>query len=185
MSTTTTKPNFQNLYEKTIAPALKEKFAYKNVMQTPKLSKIVINMGLGEAKDDPKIIEEAREQLAMMTGQMPKITRTRKAVSNFKIRKDLAIGCAVTLRKKMMYEFLERFVCVACPRIRDFRGFSPRQFDGAGNYNVGLTDQTIFPDINLDKVKRSLGMNITVVTTATTDAEAMELLKGFGFPFRK
>jgi len=179
------KANFHSKYEKEIVPALTEKFGYKNVMAVPKIEKIVINMGIGEAKEDPKLIEEAKEQLSLITGQLPKVTRARIAISNFKIRQGLAIGCAVTLRRKMAYEFLERFISVASPRIRDFRGFSPRGFDGKGNYNFGLTDFSIFPEINHDKVRKSLGMNITVVTTAKTDEEGRELLKSFGFPYRK
>lgn len=185
MSTTVTKPNLQEFYERECVPHLTEKFGYSNQMAVPALDKIVINMGLGEAKEDPKIVESAREQLALIVGQTPKVTRARLAVSNFKIREGMAIGCAVTLRNKRMFEFLERFISIACPRIRDFRGFSPRGFDGNGNFNFGLTDQTIFPELNLDKVKKSLGMNITIVTSAKTDDEGRELLKKLGFPFRK
>lgn len=185
MSTEAAKPNLQAFYDREIIEQMREKFGYKNKMAIPKIEKIVINMGIGEAKDDPKLIEEARDQLSLITGQMPKVTRARLAVSNFKIRQGLAIGCAVTLRKKIMYEFLERFISVACPRIRDFRGFSPRGFDKNGNYNFGLTDQSIFPEVNLDKVRKSLGMNITIVTSARTDEEGRELLRLMGFPFRK
>jgi large subunit ribosomal protein L5 len=185
METKTLKPKLHEEYEKTVVPALMEKFGYKNRMAVPRLEKIVINMGIGEARDNPKLIESARRDLSMIVGQMPKITKARKAVSNFKIREGMSIGCSVTLRGKRMYEFLYRFIAVACPRIRDFRGFMDRSFDGHGNFTFGLNDQTIFPEVELDKVERTQGMSITIATTAGTDDEGRALIKSLGFPFRK
>ena len=172
-------------YQKEVISALKEKFGYKNVNQVPKLVKIVINMGLGKAIQDPKIIEEAVDELSKITGQKPVVTKSRKAISNFKLRQGINIGCMVTLRGDRMYEFYDRFVNIALPRVRDFRGVLPKSFDDKGNYSLGIKDHTIFPEINADKVRVTKGMDITIVTTAKTNEEAMELLKLLGMPFRK
>jgi len=160
-------------------------FSYKNPNQAPKLEKIVINMGVGEAAQDPKIIEEAARDLEMIAGQKPSIRAAKIAVSNFKLRKGMKIGAMVTLRRNRMYEFLDRLINIAIPRVRDFRGVSDKSFDGRGNYTLGIKEQIIFPEINVDKINRIFGMDITFVTTAKTDAEAYELLKLFGMPFRK
>lgn len=180
-----TTPQLKTLYHQEVVPKMMEKFNYSNVMACPRIEKIVINMGLGEAKDDPKIIEKAKKELSLIAGQMPKVTKAKKAISNFKLREGIAIGCCVTLRKKIMYEFLERFIGIACPRIKDFRGFSPRSFDGQGNYNFGIQEQTIFLEVDLDRVEKTLGMDIAIVTSAKSDKEAKELLTLVGFPFRK
>ena len=178
-------PRLKEVYEKEVVPKLKEKFGYKNSLACPRLEKIVINMGIGEAKEDPKIAEKAKRDLSLITGQMPRICRARKAISNFKIKKGTIVGCAVTLRRKMMYEFLDRFINVAVPRIRDFRGFSPNSFDAQGNYTLGISEHTIFVEIEPDKVDKTFGMDITLVTTARSKEEARELLKLLGFPFRR
>jgi large subunit ribosomal protein L5 len=172
-------------YKDEIAPKLKEKFNYKNVMQIPKLEKIVVNMGLGAAVQDSKILEEAVKDLETITGQKAVVTIARKSISNFKLREGMKIGAKVTLRKATMYEFLDRLVSIALPRVRDFRGISDKSFDGRGNYTLGIKEQIIFPEINVDKVTKVLGMDITFVTTAKTDNEALELLAAFGVPFRK
>ncbi len=174
----------RKLYQEEVTPALQERFEYENIMQVPRLEKIVINMGLGEATRDKKILEAAQSDLAKITGQKPVATRARKSVAGFKIREGWPIGCKVTLRRERMYEFLERFIHVAAPRVRDFRGFSPRAFDGRGNYNLGIREQLIFPEIDYDEIDRVRGMDITMTTTARTDAEGKALLEGFGFPFR-
>lgn len=179
------KPRLETVYDKEIVPALKEKFGYKNVMQIPRLDKIVINMGVGEAVADQKQIQAAVEEMGLISGQKPVITRAKKAEATFKLRAGLAIGCRVTLRKQRMYEFLDRFVNTAMPRIRDFRGVNPKSFDGQGNYNMGLKEQIIFPEINYDKISTVRGMDITIVTTAKTDEEARALLEGFNVPFKK
>lgn len=178
-------PRLQIVYDKEIAPALKEKFGYTNPMQIPRLEKIVINMGVGEAVADSKQIIAAAEELALLAGQKPVITKAKKAEASFKLRAGLQIGCRVTLRKQRMYEFLDRFVTIAMPRIRDFRGVNPKSFDGRGNYNMGLKEQIIFPEINYDRISTVRGMDITIVTTANTDDEARALLEGFNVPFRK
>ena len=178
-------PRLFKLYKEEIVPQMMQKFGYKNPMACPNLSKIVINMGVGEAKDDPKILDKVKKELASITGQVPKITKSKKAISNFKLKEGVAIGCCVTLRKKMMYEFLDRFISITCPRIKDFRGFSPRSFDGRGNYTLGIDEQTIFAEIDLDKVEKTLGMDITIVTTSKNDDQARQLLALLGFPFRK
>lgn len=178
-------PRLQIVYDKEIAPALKEKFGYKNAMQIPRLEKIVINMGVGEAVADQKQITAAAEELALIAGQKPVITKAKKAEASFKLRAGLQIGTRVTLRKQRMYEFLDRFVTIAMPRIRDFRGINPKSFDGRGNYNMGLKEQIIFPEINYDRISTVRGMDITIVTTAKTDEEARALLEGFNMPFRK
>ncbi len=178
-------PRFFDLYNKTIKARLMEKFQYKNIMSVPCIEKIVINMGIGAATGDIKIVDKAAQELGLIAGQKPKICRAKKAISNFKLRENIPIGCCVTLRRKRMYEFLDRLISIATPRIRDFRGLSSNSFDGKGNYNFGLTEQNIFPEVNIDKVNRTQGMNISIHTTAKTDAEAKELLKSFGFPFRR
>lgn len=178
-------PRLQSLYEKEIVPALQKQFGYNNPMQIPVLEKIVINMGVGEAVADQKQAQAAADELALIAGQRPVITRAKKAEAGFKIREGLAVGCRVTLRKQRMYEFLDRFVTIAMPRIRDFRGINPKSFDGRGNYNMGLKEQIVFPEINYDKVSMVRGMDITFVTTAATDNEAQALLEGFNMPFRK
>jgi large subunit ribosomal protein L5 len=174
-----------SIYKKEIVPALKTKFEYKSVMQVPKLNKIVVNMGLGAAVSDPKILDEAVKQLEAITGQKASIRKAKKAISNFKLREGLSIGAMVTLRKEKMYEFLDRFVNIALPSVRDFKGLSDKSFDGRGNYTVGIREQTIFPEIDVDKITKVLGMDITFVTTANTDNEAYELLQAFKVPFTK
>ncbi len=178
-------PRLQLVYDKEIVPALKSKFGYKNVMEVPRLTKIVINMGVGEAVADQKQIISAAEEMTLIAGQKPVITKSKKAEASFKLRAGLQIGCRVTLRKQRMYEFLDRFVTIAMPRIRDFRGVNPKSFDGRGNYNMGLKEQLIFPEINYDRVSTVRGMDITIVTTAKNDEEARALLEGFSVPFRK
>jgi large subunit ribosomal protein L5 len=174
-----------DVYKKEISSSLMKKFNYKSVMQVPKLHKIVVNMGVGAAVSDAKLIEEAAKELETITGQKPSIRKAKKAISNFKLREGLSIGCMVTLRKERMFEFLDRLVNVALPRVRDFRGLSDKSFDGRGNYTLGLKEQIIFPEINVDKINKILGMDITFVTTAKNDNEAYELLQSFGVPFRK
>lgn len=171
-------------YVSEVAPALMEKFGYKSTMQIPKLSKIVVNIGMGEAKDNPKAIEAACGDLALITGQKPLITKARKSVANFKLREGMNIGCKVTLRAERMYEFLDRLFNVALPRVRDFRGISDKGFDGRGNFSLGIKEQLIFPEIEYDKIDKLRGMDINFVTTAQTDEEARELLKLMGAPFR-
>lgn len=178
-------PRLQAVYESDVRAALQKQFGYSNVMEVPRLTKIVINMGVGEAVADHKQATAAAEELALISGQKPVITKAKKAEATFKLRVGLPIGCKVTLRKQRMYEFLDRFTTIAMPRIRDFRGVNPKGFDGRGNYNMGLKEQLIFPEINYDKVSLVRGMDITFVTTAKTDAEARALLEGFNFPFRK
>jgi len=172
-------------YIKEIVPKLKEQFNYKSVMQVPKLSKIVVNMGVGQATQDQKILEEAVKEMDTITGQKVSVRTAKKAISNFKLREGMKIGAKVTLRREIMYEFLDRLVAIALPRVRDFRGVSDKSFDGRGNYTLGIKEQIIFPEINVDKVTKVLGMDITFVTTAKTDKEAYELLAAFGVPFRK
>ncbi len=172
-------------YAKEIVPKLKEQFGYKSIMQVPKLSKIVVNMGVGQATQDQKILEEAVKEMETITGQKVSVRIAKKAISNFKLREGMKIGAKVTLRRETMYEFLDRLVTIALPRVRDFRGVSDKSFDGRGNYTLGIKEQIIFPEINVDKVTKVLGMDVTFVTTAKTDKEAFELLTAFGMPFRK
>jgi large subunit ribosomal protein L5 len=172
-------------YKKEVVLALMKKFGYKNVMQVPKLEKIVVNVGVGDAIQNAKLLDSAVSDLSNITGQKPAIRRAQKAISNFKLKAGMPIGCMVTLRKDRMYEFLDRLVNVAIPRIRDFRGTSPKSFDGRGNYNLGMEEQIIFPEIEYDKVEKIRGMNITICTTAKTDEEGFELLKAMGMPFRR
>lgn len=175
---------FQTLYHETIVPELIKKFGYKTVMQVPRITKITLNMGVGEAVNDKKLVDNAVGDLTKIAGQKPAITRTRKAIANFKIRENMPIGCMVTLRGERMYDFLDRLVTIAFPRVRDFRGVSGRAFDGRGNYNIGLREQIIFPEIEYDKIDAVRGLNISITTTAETDEEAKALLAGFRFPFR-
>src|SRR3954454_12273445 len=179
----TGRPRLQTRYREEIIPAMQEQFQYANVMQVPGLTKIVVNMGVGEAARDSKLIEGAVKDLTAITGQKPQITRARKSIAQFKLREGMPIGAHVTLRGDRMWEFLDRLLALALPRIRDFRGLSDRQFDGRGNYTFGLTEQVMFHEINQDKIDRSRGMDITVVTTATNDDEGRALLKRLGFPF--
>lgn len=171
-------------YQSEVMSSLKEKFGYANVMAIPRLEKIVVNVGLGEAITNPKLLDSATDELGTITGQKPIINRSRKAIASFKLRKGVAIGCSVTLRSDRMYEFFDRLVNMALPRVRDFRGLSDRSFDGQGNYTLGLRDQLIFPEIDYSKVSKSNGMNVCMVTTATTDDEGRTLLSLLGFPFR-
>ena len=175
---------FQTLYHETIVPELIKKFGYKTVMQVPRITKITLTMGVGEAVNDKKLVDNAVGDLTKIAGQKPAITRTRKAIANFKIRENMPIGCMVTLRGERMYDFLDRLVTIAFPRVRDFRGVSGRAFDGRGNYNIGLREQIIFPEIEYDKIDAVRGLNISITTTAKTDEEAKALLAGFRFPFR-
>lgn len=170
-------------YRGEIIPLMMKRFQYKNIMQVPKLEKIVINMGLGEAIQNVKVIESAQKELAAITGQKPVVTRARKAIANFKLRQGMPIGCKVTLRKDRMYEFFDRLVNLALPRIRDFKGVSPKAFDGRGNYALGIREQIIFPEIDYDKIDKIRGMNIVITTTAQTDEEARALLEYLGMPF--
>jgi len=171
-------------YLKEIRPALMKRFSYKNIMQVPRLEKVVVNMGVGEGKDNPKLLEAAVKELALITGQKPVVTKAKKSVASFKLREGMSIGCKVTLRGELMYDFVNKLINVVLPRVRDFRGVSPTSFDGRGNYSLGLKEQIIFPEIDYDKVEKVLGMDITIVTTAETDEEAMELLRQLGMPFR-
>lgn len=172
-------------YRGEIVPGLMKTLSYKNIMQVPKIEKIVVNMGVGAAVAEPKILEEAVRELELITGQKASIRKAKKAISNFKLREGISIGAMVTLRKERMYEFLDRLVNVALPRVRDFRGLSDKSFDGRGNYTLGVKEQIIFPEINIDKITKVLGMDITIVTSAKSDNEAYELLKSFGMPFIK
>ena len=178
-------PRLKGRYKAEIAPALKAKFGYRNVMQIPTLTKVVVNMGVGEASRDSKLIEGAIRYLATITGQRPQVTRSRKSIAQFKLRENMPIGAHVTLRNDRMWEFTDRLLSIALPRIRDFRGLSPKQFDGNGNYTFCLTEQVVFPEIEQDKIDRTRGMDITLVTTAKTDEEGRELLRALGFPFRE
>lgn len=172
-------------YAKELIPSLQKQFGYESVMAVPKVAKVVINMGLGDASSDAKILDVAVDELSAIAGQKAVVTRARKSIANFKLRAGMAIGCRVTLRGQRMYEFLDRLVNLALPRVRDFRGVSPRGFDGRGNYTLGIRDQLIFPEINYAKVQKIKGMNVCIVTTARTDEEARALLTGLGMPFRK
>ncbi|MBA2739104.1 MAG: 50S ribosomal protein L5 [Nocardioidaceae bacterium] len=190
MTTTTTETagslaRLKQRYRTEVAPALREQFALGNVMQVPTLTKIVVNMGVGEAARDSKLIEGAIRDLTTITGQKPAVTRARKSIAQFKLREGMPIGCHVTLRGERMWEFLDRLLSLALPRIRDFRGLSPRQFDGRGNYTFGLTEQVMFHEIDQDKIDRARGMDITVVTTAVDDEQGRSLLRHLGFPFKE
>ena len=176
------KARLYNKYTSDVVPALKDKHKFANAHQIPRLTKIVVNMGVS-ASLEKGAVEDAAKDLTLITGRKPAISKSRHAIANFKLREGMPIGCRVTLRRDAMYEFFDRLVSVTLPRIRDFRGLSPRKFDGRGNYTFGIADQTIFPEIELDKIKRTQGMDVTIVTTARSDAEAMDLLKLMGFPF--
>ena len=178
-------PRLKTQYEETVRGKLQEEFSYGNVMQIPRVEKVVVNVGLGEATTNPKLLERAMEELGQITGQKPVLRRAKKSVSNFKLREGQAIGCSVTLRGTRQWEFLDRLLNVALPRVRDFSGVSPKAFDGRGNYTLGVREQPIFPEVDYDKVEKVTGMNVTVVTTANTDAEAKSLLTHLGVPFRQ
>src|SRR3954468_14989029 len=177
------KPRLRAEYDETIVPAMIERFGYKNKLEVPRLDKIVINMGVGEATQDKKKVETAAAEMQAIAGQKPVITKAKKSIAQFKLREGMPIGCKVTLRRERMYEFLDRLVTVALPRVRDFRGLNPRSFDGRGNYALGLKEQIIFPEINYDQIDKVRGMDVIVTTTAKTDEEARELLRLFNFPF--
>lgn len=176
-------PRLQEKYEKEVIPALIEKFNYANVMEVPKLEKVIINMGVGEAKENQKVLESAVSDMTIISGQKPVLTRAKKSIANFKIRENMPIGCKVTLRKQNMYEFTDKLMNIALPRVRDFRGVSDKSFDGRGNYSLGIKEQLIFPEIEYDKIDKVRGMDIIFVTTAKTDEEARELLRFLGMPF--
>ncbi|MBM3517062.1 MAG: 50S ribosomal protein L5 [Alphaproteobacteria bacterium] len=173
----------KEVYETTVRPRMQERFGYRNPMEVPRLSKIVVNMGVGEGARDSKVVGGAAADLAAIAGQKPVVTKARKSIANFKLREGMQIGCKVTLRRERMYEFLDRLVTIALPRVRDFRGVSARSFDGRGNYTLGFKEHIVFPEIDYDKVEKVRGMDVVIVTTARTDAEAKELLAGFGLPF--
>ena len=178
------EPRLKRQYADTIRPALVEKFGYANPMQVPRMEKIVINMGVGEAVGDSKRVGAAAGDLGLIAGQRPVVTKARKSIAGFKLREGMAIGAKVTLRKARMYEFLDRLVTIALPRVRDFRGLNPKSFDGRGNYALGIKEHIVFPEIDYDKVDNIMGLDVVVCTTANTDEEARELLRGFNFPFR-
>lgn len=178
------EPRLRKKYQEEVVPAMQEQFQYKSPMQVPRLVKICINQGVGKATQDKKLAENALTELTMIAGQKVVPTRARKSVSNFKLREEMVIGARVTLRRERMFDFLDRLISVALPRVRDFRGINDKSFDGRGNYSMGITEQIIFPEIDLDKVSNITGMDITFVTTAKTDAEALALLKGLGLPFK-
>lgn len=178
------KPRLQEHYETHVRDQLRDTFGFGNAMEVPKLEKIVVNAGLGEAKDNPELLEAAQEEMAVITGQRPVVMRARNSISNFELREGAPVGVKVTLRKSRMYEFLDRFISTAVPRIRDFRGFNSRSFDGRGNYTVGLDEQMIFPEVDVDEVVKVYGMNITLVTSTDKDDEALVLLRELGMPFR-
>ena len=177
------KARMQKLYEERIVKAMTEKFGYTNPMQVPRLEKIVLNMGVGEATQDKKKVEQAAAEMELIAGQKPVVTKAKKSIAQFKLREGMPIGCKVTLRRERMYEFLDRFITIALPRVRDFRGLNPKSFDGRGNYACGLKEQLVFPEINYDRIDKVRGMDVIVTTTAKTDEEARELLRLFGFPF--
>jgi large subunit ribosomal protein L5 len=176
-------PRMRSRYDETIVKAMTEKFGYKNLLEVPKLEKITLNMGVGEASQDKKKVQTAAEEMELIAGQKPVITKAKKSIAQFKLREGMPIGCKVTLRRERMYEFLDRLITIAMPRIRDFRGLNPKSFDGRGNYAMGLKEQIIFPEISYDRIEKVRGMDIIVTTTAKTDEEARELLRLFGFPF--
>lgn len=176
-------PRMKSLYDDKIAKAMTEKFGYKNVMEVPRIEKIVLNMGVGEATQDKKKVDQAASEMELIAGQKPVVTKAKKSIAQFKLREGMAIGCKVTLRRERMYEFLDRFITIALPRVRDFRGLNPKSFDGRGNYACGIKEQLIFPEINYDRIDQVRGMDVIVTTSAKTDDEARELLRLFGFPF--
>lgn len=178
------EPRLRERYNKEVVAALMKQFGYKNPMQVPRMDRIVVNLGLGEAVTTPKLIDTAVQEVAAITGQKPVVTRARKSIAGFKLREGMPIGVKVTLRRERMWEFMDRLISLALPRVRDFRGISPKGFDGSGNYTLGLKEQIVFPEIEFDKVDRVKGMNVTFVTTASTNDEAKELLRQLGMPFR-
>ena len=178
-------PRLQDLYRESIVPSLRERFGYTSVMQVPRVEKVTLNMGVGEAVGDRKILDKALSDMRLISGQKPVVTLARKSVAAFKIREGWPIGCKTTLRRDRMYEFLDRLISIAIPRTRDFRGFSPRAFDGRGNYSLGIREQIIFPEIDYDKIDAIRGLDVTITTSASTDDEALALLAGFKFPFRQ
>jgi len=178
-------PRLKVQYNEELAPKLKEELGLDNVMEIPRLEKIVVNMGVGEAVQDKKSIDSAMDELTLITGQKPKLNRSRKSIANFKVREGMPVGVSVTMRGARMWEFFDRLLAIAIPRVRDFRGLNPRSFDGRGNYSFGVTEQLIFPEIDFDQVTSTRGMDITICTTATNDEHATALLEAFGFPFRK
>jgi large subunit ribosomal protein L5 len=178
-------PRLKEKYNKEIKPMLIEKYKYKSSMETPRLEKIVINVGMGDGHSNPKALESALDTLGLITGQKAVKTKSKKAISNFKLRENMNIGCMLTLRGDKMFEFLDRFVNVALPRVRDFKGVNPKGFDGRGNYNLGIKEQIIFPEIQIDKIHSLHGMNISIITSAGTDKEAFDLMKAFGMPYKK
>lgn len=177
-------PRLLERYRQEVVPSLRERFGFKNSMQVPRLQKVTLNVGLGEALTNARLLESAVEELAQISGQKAVITKAKKSIANFRLREGQSIGCMVTLRRDRMWEFVDRLINVALPRVRDFRGVSPRAFDGRGNYSLGLQEQTIFPEINLDKIERIRGLNLSITTTASTDEEGHALLKELGMPFR-
>ncbi len=177
-------PRLQDHYKAEVVPKLKAKFGYRNAMQVPRLSKVIVNMGLGDAIENIKVIDSAAEEIGVITGQKPVVTKARKSIANFKLRAGVPIGVMVTLRRDRMYCFLDKLMAIALPRVRDFKGVNPKGFDGRGNYTLGVKEQIIFPEVNYDKIDKIRGMNITIVTTARTDEEGLELLKLMGMPFR-
>lgn len=179
------EPRLKTMYKEKVVSLLKEKFNYKNPMEIPKITKIVVNAGVGEAIKDIKVLDTVMEDIAIITGQKPRLNRAKRSIANFKLREGMPVGCSVTLRRDRMWEFLDRFISIASPRIKDFKGFDPNKFDGRGNYNFGVREQFIFPEIDIDKVQFIHGMNITITTTAKTDEEARALLEGLGFPFKR
>jgi large subunit ribosomal protein L5 len=177
------KPRMKSMYDDSIAKAMTEKFGYKNVLEVPRIEKIVLNMGVGEATQDKKKVEQAASEMELIAGQKPVITKAKKSIAQFKLREGMPIGVKVTLRRERMYEFLDRFITIALPRVRDFRGLNPKSFDGRGNYACGIKEQIVFPEINYDRIDKVRGMDVIVTTSAKTDDEARELLRLFGFPF--
>jgi large subunit ribosomal protein L5 len=178
-------PRLREKFEKDVVPKMMKEFGYKNKMQVPRLHKVVVNMGLGEALQNPKIIDSSSKEMAAITGQKPVVTKSRKSIANFKLREGLPIGCMVTLRNERMYEFLDRLINVAIPRVRDFRGISRRSFDGQGNFTMGVREQIIFPEIDYDKIEKIKGLNVSIITTAETDEEGRALLTHLGMPFKR
>ena len=177
------KPRMKAMYDDSIAKAMTEKFGYKNVLEVPRIEKIVLNMGVGEATQDKKKVDQAASEMELIAGQKPVVTKAKKSIAQFKLREGMPIGVKVTLRRERMYEFLDRFITIALPRVRDFRGLNPKSFDGRGNYACGIKEQIIFPEINYDRIDKVRGMDVIVTTSAKTDDEARELLRLFGFPF--
>jgi len=176
-------PRMKSIYDDRIVKAMTEKFGYENALEVPRIEKIVLNMGVGEATQDKKKVEQASSEMELIAGQKPVVTKAKKSIAQFKLREGMAIGCKVTLRRERMYEFLDRFITIALPRVRDFRGLNPKSFDGRGNYACGIKEQIVFPEINYDRIDKVRGLDVIVTTTAKTDDEARELLRLFGFPF--